>query len=66
MESVRCPTIALVQGACFGAGVDLITACDIRFATADAKLCVKVRLDGDVECTVCSWLPCGSDRPAVL
>lgn len=66
MESVRCPTIALVQGACFGAGVDLITACDIRFATADAKLCVKVRLEGDVECTVCSWLPCGPDRPAVL
>lgn len=43
MESVRCPTIALVHGACIGAGVDLITACDIRCATAAAKFSVKVR-----------------------
>ena len=41
LERVRCPTLALVHGHCVGAGVDLITACDIRFATADAKLCVK-------------------------
>lgn len=41
LERVRCPTIALVHGHCIGAGVDLITACDIRFATADARLCVK-------------------------
>lgn len=43
LERVRCPTIALVHGACYGAGVDLITACDMRFSTADARFCVKAR-----------------------
>ncbi|KAL0034002.1 hypothetical protein WJX79_002335 [Trebouxia sp. C0005] len=30
-----------VQGACFGAGVDIITACDIRYSTQAATFCVK-------------------------
>lgn len=29
-------------GACFGAGVDIITACDIRYSTEAATFCVKV------------------------
>ena len=29
------------KGACVGAGVDLATACDLRFASADAFFCVK-------------------------
>lgn len=39
----RClkPTIAVIHGACIGAGVDLITACDIRLCTADAFFCIK-------------------------
>lgn len=39
----RCPVpvIAAIHGHCVGAGVDLITACDIRLATEDAQLCVK-------------------------
>jgi enoyl-CoA hydratase/carnithine racemase len=41
LERCSCPVIAAVHGACFGAGVDLVTACDIRFCTADAKFCVK-------------------------
>lgn len=40
-ERCSCPVIAAVHGACFGAGVDLITACDIRYASADATFCVK-------------------------
>lgn len=28
-------------GACVGAGVDIVTACDIRYCTADALFCVK-------------------------
>lgn len=40
-ERCSCPVIAAVHGACFGAGVDLVTACDIRICTADAKFCVK-------------------------
>ena len=39
----RCPkpVIAAVHGHCIGAGVDLITACDIRLATGDAILSVR-------------------------
>jgi enoyl-CoA hydratase/carnithine racemase len=33
--------IAAVHGACIGAGVDLITACDIRYCTQDAYFSVK-------------------------
>jgi len=40
-ERCSCPVIAAVHGACFGAGIDLITACDIRYASAEATLCVK-------------------------
>jgi enoyl-CoA hydratase len=35
------PVIAAVQGACLGAGMDLITACDIRLASADATFSVR-------------------------
>ncbi len=35
------PVIAAVHGYCIGAGVDLITACDIRFASADAIFSVR-------------------------
>jgi enoyl-CoA hydratase len=35
------PVIAAVHGACIGAGMDLITACDIRLAAADAKFSVR-------------------------
>src|SRR5439155_20160940 len=35
------PTIAAVHGWCIGGGVDLITACDIRLAAADAVFSVR-------------------------
>jgi len=35
------PVIAAVQGYCIGGGVDLIAACDIRLATADAVFSVR-------------------------
>jgi enoyl-CoA hydratase len=35
------PVIAAVHGACLGAGIDLITACDMRFASADAVFSVR-------------------------
>jgi enoyl-CoA hydratase/carnithine racemase len=40
-EACRVPVIAGVHGACVGAGVDLITACDVRLCTASASFCVK-------------------------
>ena len=34
-------TIAIVHGYCIGGGVDLITACDLRYASADAIFSVR-------------------------
>lgn len=36
LEEARFPVVAAIQGACIGGGVDMVTACDLRFATADA------------------------------
>lgn len=35
------PVIAAVQGFCIGGGVDLVAACDIRLASADARFSVR-------------------------
>lgn len=40
-ESCRKPILVAIHGACIGAGVDLISACDMRYATQDAKFSVK-------------------------
>ncbi len=40
-ESCRKPIIAAIHGACIGGGVDLITACDMRYATREAKFSIK-------------------------
>lgn len=39
--NTRKPVIAAVHGVCLGAGMDLITACDIRLASADATFSVR-------------------------
>lgn len=41
MEKVRVPVIVAVHGFCIGAGVDLITACDIRICAKDTKFSIK-------------------------
>lgn len=41
IEECSKPVIAAVHGACLGAGVDLTTACDIRYCTKDAFFSVK-------------------------
>lgn len=41
LEKARVPVIAAVQGGVIGGAVDLVTACDLRYATADAFFCVQ-------------------------
>ena len=43
------PVIAAVHGGCIGGGVDMITACDIRYSTYDAYFQVKVSKQGKSE-----------------
>ena len=40
LEACRLPVLAAIQGGCIGGGVDLVTACDIRYATKDAFLTI--------------------------
>lgn len=37
----RKPVVAAISGWCIGGGVDLVTACDVRLASKDAKLSVR-------------------------
>lgn len=40
LENCRIPVLAAIQGGAIGGGVDLVTACDIRYATEDAFLTI--------------------------
>ncbi len=35
------PVLAAIQGGCIGGAVDMVTACDMRYATADAFFCIQ-------------------------
>ena len=41
LETLRIPVIAAIQGGCIGGAVDLVTACCIRYATAEAFFCIQ-------------------------
>lgn len=36
LERCRVPVLAAIQGACVGGGIDMVSACDMRYATNDA------------------------------
>ncbi|MDE0007035.1 MAG: crotonase/enoyl-CoA hydratase family protein [Gammaproteobacteria bacterium] len=40
LENCRLPVLAAIQGGCIGGGVDMVTACDMRYATEDAFVTV--------------------------
>ena len=41
LESLRIPVIAAIQGGCIGGAVDMVTACCLRYTTADAFFCIQ-------------------------
>jgi enoyl-CoA hydratase len=41
LETLRIPVIAAIHGGCIGGAVDMVTACCMRYATADAFFCVQ-------------------------
>lgn len=41
LEEARIPVIAAVQGGAVGGGVDLASACDLRYCTKDAFFCIQ-------------------------
>lgn len=41
LDTARFPVICAVQGGCIGGALDLATACDIRYCSADAFFCVQ-------------------------
>ena len=46
LERARQPVLAAIQGGAIGAGVDLATACDCRYASADAFFAVQETVIG--------------------
>ena len=41
LEQLRMPVIAAIQGGCIGGAVDMVTACCLRYCSADAFFCVQ-------------------------
>jgi enoyl-CoA hydratase len=41
LEKARMPVIAAVQGGCIGGAVDMVTACDLRYVSADAFFVIQ-------------------------
>ena len=47
LERVRMPVLVAIQGGCVGGAVDMISACDCRYATEDAFFVIQeINLDG--------------------
>lgn len=41
LERARFPVVAAIQGGCIGGAVDMVCACDLRYASRDAFFCIQ-------------------------
>ncbi|ATR83539.1 enoyl-CoA hydratase [Pseudomonas sp. HLS-6] len=41
VDTCRKPVLAAIQGYCLGGAIDLVTACDMRYAASDAQFSIK-------------------------
>lgn len=41
LETARFPVLVAIQGGCIGGAVDMVTACCVRYASADAFFCIQ-------------------------
>jgi enoyl-CoA hydratase len=41
LDEARMPVLVAIQGGCIGGAIDMISACDIRYCTADAFFCIQ-------------------------
>lgn len=67
LEKARIPVLAAIQGGCIGAGVDLASACDMRYATRDAFFTIfetNLAMTADVGTfpRICKLMPDGMVR----
>jgi enoyl-CoA hydratase len=64
LEEARMPVLAAIQGACVGGGVDLATACDVRYVTEDtffqiAEINIGMTADVGTFPRLCKLIPEG-------
>ncbi len=67
LEEARMPVIAAIQGGVIGGAVDMVSACDMRYATKDAFFCIQeinLAMTADVGTfpRLCHLLPQGMVR----
>ena len=41
LDQARMPVLVAIQGGCIGGAVDMVSACDIRYASMDAWFCIQ-------------------------
>ena len=41
LDEARMPVLVAIQGGCIGGAIDMTSACDIRYCTADAFFCIQ-------------------------
>mmetsp|Transcript_46591 Transcript_46591/g.76070 ORF Transcript_46591/g.76070 Transcript_46591/m.76070 type:complete len:142 (+) Transcript_46591:478-903(+) len=55
VETCPVPVIAVIQGVCIGAAVDLIAACDMRYCSDDASFAIKEVVCASVYVVMLLW-----------